>query len=47
MRQENTFKIIENLRTDTKNRVSAQLLSRPTPSYLPFQITPGKETPQI
>jgi hypothetical protein len=46
MRQENTFKMIKNQLTDTKNKVNAQLSSRPNPPYLPFKITPGKGTPQ-
>jgi hypothetical protein len=47
MRQENIFNMIKNQLTDTKNKVTAQLSSRPNPSYLPFQITPGKGMHQI
>jgi len=47
MRQENTFNTIKNQLTDTKNKVTAQLPSRPNPSYLSFQITPGKGMSQI
>lgn len=43
MQQENAFKVIKNQWTDTKNKVTAQIPSRPYPFICLFKLHPEKE----